>query len=158
MSVSKTNAMRILDANQIEYLMMSYSSEDGKIDGVSVAQKIGRESDIVYKTLVAQTSSKEYYVFLVPVDAQLDLRKAAKAVKEKKIEMIPVKDIQKLTGYIRGGCSPIGMKKLFPTFIDESSTSLGTIVVSGGKIGAQIELQLDDLVSVTKAHFADLIK
>jgi Cys-tRNA(Pro)/Cys-tRNA(Cys) deacylase len=157
-AVSKTNAMRILDANLIEYIMTSYSSEDGKIDGVSVAQKLGREAGIVYKTLVVQGSSKEHYVFLVPVEAQLDLKKAAKTVKEKKIEMTAVKDIQKLTGYVRGGCSPIGMKKLFPTFIDKRSKSLETIIVSGGSIGTQIELQLENLAKVTKAHFADLLK
>lgn len=158
MSVSKTNAMRLLDANHIDYIMTSYSPEDGKIHGVSVAQKLGREAGIVCKTLVAQGSSKEHYVFLVPIEAQLDLRKVAKTVKEKKIEMTAVKDIQKITGYVRGGCSPIGMKKLFPTFIDNRSRLLETIIVSGGRIGTQIELKLEDLAKVTKAHFVDLLK
>ncbi|TYR79325.1 Cys-tRNA(Pro) deacylase [Priestia megaterium] len=158
MAKSKTNAMRILDAEKIEYKMMTYSREDGKIDGVSVAEKIGREADIVYKTLVAQGASKAYYVFLIPVEAQLDLKKAAKVVKEKKVEMIAVKDIQKITGYIRGGCSPIGMKKLFPTFIDERSQLLETIIVSGGSIGVQIELKLENLVKVTNATLTDLVK
>ncbi|WP_153125527.1 Cys-tRNA(Pro) deacylase [Peribacillus tepidiphilus] len=158
MAKGKTNAMRILDSEKIPYEMMTYSPDDGKIDGVSVAQKIGREAGIVYKTLVAQGASKSYYVFVIPVEAELDLKKAAKAAGEKKIEMIPVKDIQKVTGYIRGGCSPVGMKKQFPTFIDEAARSLDTIIVSGGKIGVQIELKVEDLVKATGAELMELTK
>ncbi|WP_374721620.1 Cys-tRNA(Pro) deacylase [Peribacillus tepidiphilus] len=158
MAKGKTNAMRILDSEKIPYEMMTYSPDDGKIDGVSVAQKIGREAGIVYKTLVAQGASKSYYVFVIPVEAELDLKKAAKAAGEKKMEMIPVKDIQKVTGYIRGGCSPVGMKKQFPTFIDEAARSLDTIIVSGGKIGVQIELKVEDLVKAIGAELMELTK
>ncbi|WP_163100769.1 Cys-tRNA(Pro) deacylase [Peribacillus alkalitolerans] len=154
----KTNAMRILDKEKISYEMMTYRADDGKIDGVSVAQKIGRKEEVVYKTLVSQGSSKGNYVFVIPVETELDLKKAAKAVGEKKVEMILVKDILKVTGYIRGGCSPIGMKKLFPTFIDESAKALDTIIVSGGNIGVQIELKIDDLVKVIKGQVVDLTK
>lgn len=150
--------MRILDKEKIDYKMMSYSADDGKIDGISVAQKIGREPGIVYKTLISQGSSKAYYVFVIPVEAELDLKKAAKVVGEKKVEMIPVKEINKVSGYIRGGCSPVGMKKLFPTFIDEAAKSLETIIVSGGSIGIQIEIIVDDLAKVTKAQLVDLTK
>ncbi|MGG1660634.1 Cys-tRNA(Pro) deacylase [Brevibacillus sp. NRS-1366] len=158
MKQSKTNAMRILDKAKIDYQMLTYSADDGKIDGVSVAQKIGREAGAVYKTLIAQGASKGYYVFVIPVEAELDLKKAAKAVGEKKIEMIPVKDITNVSGYIRGGCSPIGMKKLFPTCLDESAQSRESIIVSGGSIGVQIEIAVVDLVNATKAQLADVSK
>ncbi|EOQ29041.1 TPA: Cys-tRNA(Pro) deacylase [Bacillus cereus] len=158
MKKDKTNAMRILDKEKIEYSMMSYDSNDGKIDGVSVAEKIGREVREVYKTLIAQGNSKNYYVFIIPVDEELNLKAAAKAVSEKKIEMIPVKDITKVSGYIRGGCSPVGMKKLFSTCIDESAQNLEMIIVSGGRIGIQIELKVDDLAKVTRAQFGEITK
>ncbi len=158
MAQGKTNAMRILDAKKVMYDLITYDSLDGKIDGVSVAQKINKEPKYVYKTLVAQGNSKQIYVFIIPVEAELDLKKAAKASGEKKMEMIPVKDIQKLTGYIRGGCSPVGMKKHYPTFIEEQAVELGRIVVSGGKIGIQIEISLADLQEVIQARLVDLIK
>src|SRR3954453_11367173 len=149
MAISKTNAMRILDTESIYYGMLSYDNKDGKIDGVSVAQKVDRNVEQVYKTLVIQGSSKGIYVFVIPVEEELDLKKAAKVAKEKKVDMIAVKDIQKWTGYIRGGCSPIGMKKLYPTFIDESAGQLTHMLVSGGKIGVQIEINPSDLQRVT---------
>jgi Cys-tRNA(Pro)/Cys-tRNA(Cys) deacylase len=152
----KTNAMRILDSKKIPYQLMTYDNQDGKIDGVSVAQKINKDPHIVYKTLVAQGSSKEIYVFIIQVEAELDLKKAAKATKEKKIDLIPVKDIQKWTGYIRGGCSPVGMKKNYATFIDRSVNELETVVVSGGKIGFQIELSVDHLQMVTDATIEEI--
>ncbi|WP_449620111.1 Cys-tRNA(Pro) deacylase [Robertmurraya sp. Marseille-Q9965] len=158
MKVSKTNAMRILDTKKISYELYSYETNDGKIDGVSVAGKINKDPKIVFKTLVAQGTSKNLYVFIVPVEDELDLKKAANASSEKKIEMIPVKDIQKWTGYIRGGCSPIGMKKAYPTFIHESAKNSETIVVSGGKIGLQMELKVMDLQSATEARIVDLVK
>lgn len=158
MKKAKTNAMRILDKEKIEYKMMTYTSDDGKIDGVSVANKIGKGIERVYKTLISQGTSKAYYVFVIPVEAELDVKKAAKAAGEKKIEMIPVKDITKVSGYVRGGCSPVGMKKLFSTFIDERARSLETIIVSGGAIGVQIELKVDNLAEITKGQFADLAK
>jgi Cys-tRNA(Pro)/Cys-tRNA(Cys) deacylase len=154
----KTNAMRILDAKKVHYEMLTYENKDGKIDGVSVAEKIGRNPKEVFKTLVAQGSSKNVFVFVIPVTEELDLKKAAKAAGEKNIEMLPVKDIQKWTGYIRGGCSPIGMKKEYKTFIDESSKSLESIIVSGGKIGVQMVLDPVQLTDVTKADIVQIIK
>ena len=158
MAQAKTNAMRILDAKKISYEMHIYDNKDGKIDGISVAEKIGRDPKEVYKTLVAQGASKAIFVFIIPVEEELDLKKAAKVTGEKKVEMIPVKDIQKWTGYIRGGCSPIGMKKEYQTFLDESSLQLDSIVVSGGKIGIQIVLKPESLKELVKAVIADLVK
>lgn len=158
MAQAKTNAMRILDAKKVSYDMFTYDNKDGKIDGVSVAEKIGRDPKEVYKTLVAQGASKNIYVFVIPVAEELDLKKAAKAAGEKNIEMLPVKDIQKWTGYIRGGCSPIGMKKEYKTFIDEQAKGLEIIIVSAGKIGVQIALDPDQLQEVTKADIVPIIK
>jgi Cys-tRNA(Pro)/Cys-tRNA(Cys) deacylase len=158
MSQVKTNAMRILDAKKVSYEMLTYDNKDGKIDGVSVAKKIGRNPKEVYKTLVAQGTSNNIYVFVIPVAAELDLKKAAKAAAEKKIEMVPVKDIQKWTGYIRGGCSPIGMKKEYQTFIDESCLQIDSIIVSAGKIGVQIVLAPAKLKELTNAEITHLIK
>ena len=158
MAKVKTNAMRILDQNKIDYSVMTYEKNDGKLDGISVAGKIEKDPKSVYKTLVAQGNSRNNYVFVIPVEAELDLKKAAKAAGEKKIEMVPVKDIEKLTGYVRGGCSPVGMKKQYSTFIADSATRLESIVVSGGKIGTQIELSVEDLKIVTKAAMEDILK
>ncbi|MBM7653924.1 Cys-tRNA(Pro) deacylase [Neobacillus cucumis] len=158
MAQTKTNAMRILDAKKVEYGMLTYDNKDGKIDGISVAEKIGKSPDRVYKTLVVQGASKNIFVFVIPVAAELDLKKAAKAAGEKSMEMLPMKDIQKWTGYIRGGCSPIGMKKEYRTFLDESSKGLEEMVVSAGKIGIQMVLTPDDLQEVTKAEWAPLTK
>lgn len=158
MAQGKTNAMRILDSKKKQYQLMTYDNQDGKIDGVSVAQKIDRNPSEVYKTLVAHGNSQQIYVFIIPVEAELDLKKAAKAAGEKKIEMIAVKDIQKFTGYIRGGCSPVGMKKLYPTFIDIQASKLENIIVSGGKIGVQMEIRVDDLVEVIQAKAEDICK
>jgi Cys-tRNA(Pro)/Cys-tRNA(Cys) deacylase len=154
----KTNAMRILDAKKITYEMMMYENEDGKIDGVSVAGKINREPKEVYKTLVTQGKSNVIYVFVIPVEEELDLKKAAKAASEKKVDMVAVKEIQKLTGYIRGGCSPIGMKRLYPTFIDESAGKLLYMIVSGGRIGLQIEVSPSDLLGVTNGSLVHIVK
>lgn len=154
----KTNAMRILDSKKVSYEMLSYESEDGKIDGISVAHKIGVDEKNVFKTLVAQGTSKELYVFVIPVAEELDLKNAAKIAGEKKVEMIAVKDIMKYTGYIRGGCSPIGMKKNYKTFIHESAEDLDFIIFSAGKIGHQIKINPKDLVSVVEGEFAFLIK
>lgn len=152
----KTNAMRILDKNKVEYEMLTYKCEDGKIDGISVAKKIGIDEKFIFKTLVTQGKSKELYVFVIPVSRELDLKKAAKAANEKSVEMIHVKDIEKYTGYIRGGCSPIGMKRLYGTFIESCGEALEFIIVSGGKIGYQIKTKPENLVEVTKAKFAQL--
>ncbi|MGV3465585.1 MAG: Cys-tRNA(Pro) deacylase [Heyndrickxia sp.] len=158
MKHTKTNAMRILDKEKIDYSILTYNPDDGKIDGISVAEKMGRNTKEVYKTLITQGSSKQYFVFVIPVAEELDLKKAAKAVADKKVEMIPVKDITKVSGYIRGGCSPVGMKKLFPTFMDASADSLQNIIVSGGKIGVQIELTVADLLKIVHGTFADILK
>ena len=155
---SKTNAMRILDSNKIEYITHSYENKDNKIDGVAVAHKIGKDVDSVFKTLVTQGHSKEFYVFVIPVAEELDMKKASKIANEKSIEMIHVKDINNITGYIRGGCSPLGMKKVFNTFIQEEALLFDTIVFSGGKIGAQIEMNPNDLEKVIKCSFDNLIK
>lgn len=157
MKINKTNAMRILDSMNINYDYTTYESEDGKIDGVSVAHKIGQNPEAVFKTLVAVGHSKEFYVFCIPVEYELNLKKAAKASNEKNIEMLLLKDLTKTTGYIRGGCSPIGMKKQFKTFIDESAILQDKIFVSAGAIGIQIIIQPDDLVKAINATYADLI-
>ena len=154
----KTNAMRILDSNNINYKMYYYELGKDHIDGIEVAKKIGKDVIEVYKTLVAQGSSKDFYVYVIPVNESLNLKKAAKAANEKSVEMIPVKDINKVTGYIRGGCSPIGMKKQYKTFINKSAESLNSIIVSAGKIGYQIEISPKDLISLINSEFIDLIK
>ncbi|MEH7387766.1 Cys-tRNA(Pro) deacylase [Bacillus sp. JJ1521] len=158
MAKGKTNAIRILDSKKIQYEIYTYESNDGKIDGVSVAQKVGLDAKSVYKTLVAQGNNKAIFVLVIPVEEELDLKKCAKVAEVKKVEMIPVKDIQKHTGYIRGGCSPIGMKKAYPTFIDTQASSLDSIIVSAGKIGMQVKLKVADLIAATDGKIVDIIK
>lgn len=153
----KTNAMRILDSNKVNYNMISYDVSDDNVDGISVATKIGRDVNEVYKTLVTQGTSKNFYVYVIPVNENLDLKKAAKVSGEKKIEMIAVSDINKITGYIRGGCSPIGMKKMYKTFVNKTGQNLDNIIVSAGKIGYQVELKPIDLQSITKCEFVDIV-
>lgn len=155
--MTKTNAMRILDKEKINYEILSYESGDGLVDGISVAHKIKRDVKEVYKTLVAH-GKEQIYVFIIPVAEELDLKKASEITGEKKVELIHVKDIQKLTGYIRGGCSPIGMKRLYPSFIQEDSLSLKNIIVSAGKIGLQIQINPKDLVGQIQGIFADITK
>lgn len=152
----KTNAMRMLDKAKIKYNMYQYDCNDGKIDGVSVAEKMGQELSVVYKTLVTRGASRANYVFVIPVAKELDLKKAAKSVGEKSIEMIHVDEINKLTGYIRGGCSPVGMKKLFVTVFDEAVGDLPAVIVSGGRRGCQIEVAPNDLIGLVKAKTADV--
>lgn len=144
----KTNAMRILDKAGIIYNTYTYDTKDGLIDGISVAEKVGKPVEQVYKTLVTQGTSKEYYVFVIPVADELHLKAAARAVNEKAIEMIKVTDINKVTGYIRGGCSPIGMKKDYKTVLDSSCQALDRFIISAGKIGHQIELSPEDLIKL----------
>ena len=155
--IQKTNAMRFLDKNKIEYNTYSYECKDGKIDGLAVAEKLGQDPKTVFKTLVTQGHSKEFYVFVLPVGEELDLKKAAKAAGEKKVEMIHVKDINKYTAYIRGGCSPLAMKKLYKTFIHSSAQELDKFVFSGGKIGLQIEANPNDVANSIGAKFEDII-
>ncbi len=153
----KTNVERILEQNKISYTSTEYDVSDGKIDGVSVAEKLGKSVDVVYKTLVTKGQGSDLYVFVVPVSCELDLKKAARACGEKKVEMIAVKDIQKFTGYIRGGCSPVGMKKKYRTFIDATIEDQPEIIVSAGKKGVQVCLSPVDLASITDAEFANLV-
>ena len=152
----KTNAMRILDKEKIPYTMHTYDHSNGAVDGVSVAHALGQDESHVFKTLVTRGSGGGYFVFVIPVAKELNLKAAAKAVGEKSVEMIPVKDINKVTGYIRGGCSPIGMKKAYRTVIDQSCEQLETMIFSGGKIGFQIELAPQALISLISASTAKL--
>lgn len=149
--IKKTNAMRILDQNKIQYEVIEYDSSDGNIDGISVAKKINMPVNVVYKTLVVQGASKNYYVCIIPVDKNLNLKLVSKYLDEKKVEMIAVKDILTITGYIRGGCSPLGMKKHFKTIVDSSIGDIENIVFSGGKIGYQINMKSKEFVEVIKA-------
>lgn len=153
--VDKTNVMRILDQKKIKYNSHYYGDTDA-ISGVEVAGVLGQDISKVFKTLVTVGKTKKYYVFVIPVAEELDLKKAAKAVGEKSIEMIKSKELLPLTGYIHGGCSPIGMKKFFRTTIDESVLNCNTFCVSAGKIGYQIEISLDDLKKVIKVDLAPL--
>lgn len=152
----KTNAVRILDRNKIEYELNKYECDDFK-DGVSIADMLEQSYDMSFKTLVTVGKSGKYYVFAIPVDKEINMKKAAKEVGEKNIEMVHVKDINAVTGYIRGGCTPIGMKKNYPTVINESAKEHEKIIVSGGKLGLQIILKPDDLVKVTNGRYADII-
>ena len=155
---TKTNVMRVLDQKKIPYSAHSYAHEEGvAVDGVTVAQSMGQDPGRVFKTLVTRGASKAYYVFDVPVAENLDLKKAARAVREKSVEMIDVSEITALTGYVRGGCSPIGMKKQFRTVFHETALDYDTIIVSGGKIGSQVELAPDDLLKLIRGTTADLI-
>ena len=154
---NKTNAMRILDKNKINYEVNTYECDEF-IDGVHIADMLGQPYESTFKTLVTEGKSKNYYVFAIPIALELDMKKAAKAVGEKSVEMLPVKDINKVTGYIRGGCTPIGMKKQFPTVIDESAADLPEMIVSGGRLGEQIILKPEDLLKVTGGKFADIIR
>lgn len=151
----KTNAMRILESMKIPFTQRTYECEEF-VDGLQIADKLSLPYEKVYKTLVTQGSSRNYFVFVIPIARELDLRKAAKSVGEKSVAMIPVKDINAITGYVRGGCTAIGMKKQFITRIDESAKAQPDIYVSGGRIGSQINLSPMDLAKAAKAEFADI--
>ena len=152
----KTNVMRTLDQKKIPYTAFSYDP-NGPIDGVSVAAETGLDAASVFKTLVTKGASGAYYVFDIPVAENLDLKKAAKAVGEKSIAMLPQKELLPLTGYVHGGCSPVGMKKQFPTVFHETALLYDTICVSAGKIGFQVECRPDDLLALLRADTADVI-
>lgn len=154
---AKTNAMRILDRNKISYKEHLYES-DGFADGVTIANKLNQPTERVFKTLVAVGRSRNYYVFVVPVAEELNLKASAAAVGEKSVEMIHVKDINSVTGYIRGGCSPIGMKKQFKTVINDSAQNFDNIIFSGGRRGAQIEMNPNELADLIGADFAHIIQ
>jgi Cys-tRNA(Pro)/Cys-tRNA(Cys) deacylase len=149
--LKKTNAMRLLDAAGVRYAAREYDISDGAISGVAVAAKMGQAAETVFKTLVAEGKNTGLNVFVIPCDTELDLKKAAAATGDKNIEMIKARDLEPKTGYIHGGCSPIGMKKPLPTFIDETAMLFDAIFVSGGKIGLQIEIAPDDLIRMTDA-------
>ena len=154
----KTNAMRMLDSEGITYTVHAYDVSDGQLDGVTVARKCGQDPEQVFKTLVTQGDDHEHYVFVIPVAEKLDLKACARAVGVKSVEMIPQKTLLPLTGYIHGGCSPVGMKKPFLTCIDESALDHDKICVSGGKIGLQIEMEPEDLAMMASSDFADIAK
>lgn len=152
----KTNVMRVLDGKKIPYESHTYEP-DPSLSGAQIAEILGENPDHVFKTLVTQGKSGSYYVFVVPVQAELDLKKAAKAAGEKAVNMIKQKELLPLTGYVHGGCSPIGMKKQFPTFIHETAKQYDNIFVSAGKVGCQIELSPQDLMTVVRCDFADIV-
>lgn len=157
MGEQKTNVMRALDQKKIRYTPHEYPHGAEAVDGVTVAGLIGAAPEQVFKTLVTRGASKSIYVFVIPVAAELDLKKAARAVGEKSIAMIHVSEITALTGYVRGGCSPIGMKKQYKTVYHESALEQETIIVSAGKIGSQVELEPKALATLTRGQFADII-
>ena len=152
----KSNAMRLLEENSIAFVPHEYDISDGQIDGCSIARKLGKSEDEVFKTLVTEAPGPEYFVFVVPVSGELNLKKAARAAKVKSIEMIPLKKLLPLTGYIHGGCSPIGMKKKFPTFIDETAILFDRMFVSGGYVGLNLEIAPEELAGFIEAEFADI--
>ena len=152
----KTNAMRILDRNKITYKVNTYECDEF-IDGVHIAQKLGQSCEMSFKTLVTVGKSGNYHVFVLPVAEELDMKKAAKTAGEKSVEMLHVKDINSVTGYIRGGCSPLGMKKQYATVVDKSAEQFDEIIISGGRLGSQIFLDPNDLVKVTRGKLDDII-
>ena len=152
----KTNAMRILDKLKIQYNHQSYES-DGFIDGLETADKLDLPHELVYKTLVTIGKSEDYFVFVIPIAEELDMKKAARSVDEKSVAMIHVKDLNRITGYVRGGCTSIGMKKQYKTIISDTAKGLDEIYVSGGKIGSQLKLSPDDLCKAVNAVYGDII-
>jgi Cys-tRNA(Pro)/Cys-tRNA(Cys) deacylase len=152
----KTNAMRFLDKSGIEYTVQTYQCDEF-IDGIHVAEKLGQPLSETFKTIIAQGKSGEHYCFLLPVDLELDLKKAAKSVGEKSVELLHVKDITKVTGYVRGGCTPIGMKKQFMTVVHASAAELPEFYISGGRIGTQIKLSPAELVKAIRGKFEDIV-
>lgn len=159
MSISKTNVMRILEESSVPYQAFSYNPKEG-IDAVSVARQLNKASEQVFKTLMTQAPTHQHsfnhYVFVIPADQELDLKKAAKVAGVKSLEMMPMKNLLPLTGYVHGGCSPIGMKKTFPTFIDETALLFDSFCVSGGKIGLTLQIKAESLADLIHATFHDL--
>ncbi len=153
----KTNAMRILESEKIPYEAAFYECDDF-IDGVHTADKLGLSHEIVYKTIVTVGHGRDYFVFVIPIEKEIDFKKAARSVGEKSIELLPLKDVTSVTGYIRGGCTAVGMKKQYVTRIDESALLLDKMVVSGGKIGVQLTVAPNDWCKAAKAEFADIVK
>lgn len=154
---TKTNAMRILDRNKIAYQTLHYEC-DAFIDGLHTAELTGAPVEQSFKTLVMQGKSRQYYVFVVPIADEVDLKAAAKCVGEKSLEMLPVKDITSVTGYVRGGCSPLGMKKQFPTILHKTAADFDQIYISGGRIGTTLILNPNDLKQIVSGEYADIIQ
>ncbi|MCH5323761.1 MAG: Cys-tRNA(Pro) deacylase [Eubacterium sp.] len=153
----KTNAMRMLDKLKIKYEVNTYECDEF-VDGVHIADMLGQEYDSTYKTLVTVGKSENYYVFAIPIHLELDLKKAAKSVGEKSVEMLHVKDINAVTGYIRGGCTPIGMKKQYKTVFHNAITDLDKVIISGGRLGTQIIIAPADLIKAARAEIADIVQ
>ena len=158
MNKTKTNVMRVLDKASIPYRTMEYEVDESDLSGVHVAEQLGQPCEQIFKTLVLKDEKGGHYVCCIPVDQELDLKKVARACKAKKVEMLPLKELLPTTGYIRGGCSPIGMKKKFPTYIDETAQLFDEIAVSSGVRGEQVLLHPEALGTFTEAVFADLVK
>jgi len=154
--MSKTNAVRILESINVPFTSREYDVSDGEISGVAVAKKIGQEPERVFKTLVTEGKTTGLNVFVIPSNVELNMKKAALIVGDKHIEMIKSRELEPKTGYVHGGCSPVGMKKKFPTFIDETAQLYDTIYISGGRVGLQIELTPNALAKLTNAMFCDL--
>lgn len=152
----KTNAMRILERMKIDFTHETYECENF-VDGIQTADKLGLAHELVYKTLVTTAGKNQYFVFVIPIEGELDLKKAAKSVGQKSLDMLPVKEITNVTGYVRGGCTAIGMKKQYKTVISDQAKSLQKIYVSGGKIGCQICLNPEDLKSAANAEYGDVL-
>ena len=158
MSGEKTNVMRYLEQKKVVYMPHWYACPDGAVDGISVAALLKKDAGTVFKTLVTQGASKKYYVFVIPAQRELDLKAAAKAAGEKSIQMIRQAELLPLTGYVHGGCSPLGMKKPLTTFLDQSAQALETVTVSAGRVGAQVELSPADLCKLVRGRFAAVSK
>ena len=153
----KTNAMRMLDRAKVSYTYEEYECDDFT-DGIQTADKLGYDHKLVYKTLVTTGKTGNHYVFVIPIEAEIDFKKAAKVVGEKSLEMLHLKDLTKVTGYVRGGCSPLGMKKQFPTIVHESAAAFDKIYISGGRIGTSITVNPDSLLTVVRGQYADVIR
>ena len=154
--MTKTNVMRLLDQKKVPYVPHAYAHPDGAVDGTSVARQLGQDPAAVFKTLVARGASGGHYVFDIPVEATLDLKKAARAVGEKSVAMLHQKELLPLTGYVHGGCSPVGMAKAFPTYFAEEVILVDTMVCSAGKVGHQVEVAPDALIALVGGQIADL--
>ncbi|RIN29571.1 Cys-tRNA(Pro) deacylase [Staphylococcus succinus] len=157
MKQKKTNAMRILDRQNIQYGVNRYKVSEEQMSGEDVAASVGVDIDLIYKTLVLENTNHDHFVFIIPVNDSLDMKSAAQVINEKKLHLMPLDDLKKVTGYVRGGCSPIGMKRLFPTIIDQQAVNLNEIYVSGGERGMQINIAVKDLIEATQAKVAPVI-
>lgn len=155
---AKTNAVRLLDTNNIAYTLREYEVDEEHLDALHVANSLGVNPERIFKTLVLKTNNNSHLVAVIPADTHLDLKKIAKLSGNKSCELLPLKELLNLTGYVRGGCSPIGMKKLFPTYIEELATLQDKICISGGKKGLQIIIEPNDLCNLIDARFEDIVQ